>query len=111
MDDAQCKLLASLAKGVTEGTISAASDPVKQATIWAWGKLKSLLGWKTDPKPEEAVALAKKAVADNPALAAEVQTILNDYRQQVGGISIGTINAKNVIAGVNNAFNGPTTFN
>jgi hypothetical protein len=111
MDEVQYKLIESLAKGATEGMISAGGDLAKQAATSAWGKLKSVFRWKTDPKPEEVVALAKKAVADNTALAGDVQTILNDYRQQVGGISIGTINAKNVIAGASNTFNGPTTFN
>jgi hypothetical protein len=111
VDELQWSLFNTVYAIGTGVAVGVSSDAVKHAGIAAWGKLKSVLGWKTDPKPEDVRTLVTKALAEQPQLATQIETVLNDYRQQLGGVSIGTINAKNVIAGENNTFNGPTTFN
>jgi hypothetical protein len=40
-----------------------------------------------------------------------VEATVADYRQQVRGVSVGSITAKISIVGEKNTFNGPTTFN
>jgi len=106
MDEYTTAVVTAIAAVALEATKETATHVTKAA----WGKLKSVLGWTTDPAPADVKALAEKTLAAAPALAKQVQQIINDYRQQVGGVAVGTINAKTAITGEQNTFNGPTTF-
>ena len=71
--------------------LEATKETATHVTKAAWGKLKSVLGWTTDPAPADVKALAEKTLAAAPALAKQVQQIINDYRQQVGSVNVGTV--------------------
>jgi len=106
MDDFTTAAVTAIAAVALEATKETATQ-VAKAT---WGKIKGVLGWTTEPAPADVKALAEQTLAANPALTTQVQQILNDYRQQVGGVSVGTITAKTAITGEHNEFHGPTTF-
>lgn len=91
MDEMQFKLIESVVKGATEGTIEGGKELAKSAAVSAWKGLKSLLGFKDDAKPEEVKAKAAEAIAKDPQREAEIARILNDYRTQIaatqGGVA------------------------
>ncbi|MBL0870356.1 MAG: hypothetical protein IBJ18_07265 [Phycisphaerales bacterium] len=103
MDEMQYKLIEAAAKGATEGTIAAGGELAKSAAKSAMSKLKSLLGWKTDPAPHEAKALVQTAINDQPHLAEQVRTILNDYRQQLA-VSTGNSAGRDYVDNRNSTF-------
>ena len=81
---------------ITAVAIDATKETATQFAKAAWVNLKSVLGWTTEPAPAEVKALAEKTLAANPALATHVHQIFNDYRQQVGGVSVGTLGSMNL---------------
>jgi len=101
---------AAVVTAVTQIAIEVTKETATHVTKAAWKKLKDALGWTVEPAAAEVQALAERTLAANPALVSQVQQIINDYRQQVGGVSVGTITAKTAITGEHNTFNGPTTF-
>ena len=81
---------AAAVAAITTVALDATKETATQITKAAWGKLKGVLGWTTEPAAADVAALAEKTLAANPALATQVHQIVNDYRQQVGGVSVGT---------------------
>ena len=89
-----------ISTAVLAGLMNVAADAAKDTTnhlaTSAWGKIKNALGWTTDPAPAELKASAEKTLATKPEAAQQVQQIVNDYRQQVGGVSVGTVGSINL---------------
>ena len=81
---------AAVVTAVTQIAIEVTKETATHVTKAAWKKLKDALGWTVEPAAAEVQALAERTLAANPALATQVQQIVNDYRQQVGGVSVGT---------------------
>ena len=108
---------AAAVAAITTVALDATKETATQITKAAWGKLKGVLGWTTEPAPADVAALAEKTLAANPALATQVQQIVNDYRlqvgndnrQQVGGVSTGNISGKTILNG-NPTFTAPVNF-
>lgn len=77
------------------GLMVVAADAAKETTSHlataAWQKIKARLGWTNEPPPAEIEAKAAPALAANPELAKEIQSIVNDYRTQVGSVNVGTL--------------------
>jgi|GEM_PF-1960735 len=84
----------SISTAALAGLMVVAAEAAKDATnhlaAAAWGKIKTALGWTSDPAPTELKANAETALAAKPEAAQQVQSIVNDYQQQVGGVSVGT---------------------
>ena len=97
------------------GVLTVAADAAKEGATHvakaAWGKIKNALGGKEDPAPADIKTRAEKTLAEQPQLAAQVQRVCDDYSQQVGRVSVGSITAKTSIVGEKNTFQGDVTFN
>jgi len=76
--------------------LDATKETATQVAKAAWGKIKGVLGWTTEPAPADVKALAEKTLAANPALATQVQQIFNNYQEQVGNVNVGTVGSMNL---------------
>jgi len=81
---------------ITQVAIEVTKESTSHYAKAAWKKLKDALGWKDEPAAADVQALAEKTLAADPALATQVAQIVNDYRQQVGGVSVGTLGSINL---------------
>jgi len=90
------EFVAATVTAIADVALDAAKETATAASKFAWGKLKGVLGWTTEPAPADVKALAEKTLAANPALATQVQQIVNNYRQQVGGFNVGTLGSINL---------------
>jgi len=84
-------ITAAAVAGLTAVAVDAAREGATHIAKSAWGKLKGVLGWKDEPAPGEIEARAEKTLTERPELAAQVQQVVNDYHQQVAGVSVGSI--------------------
>jgi hypothetical protein len=82
-------ITAAAVAGVTAVAAEAAKEGATHLAKSAWGKIKGVLGWKDDPPPAEVEARAEKALAAKPELTGPIEKIVADYRQQIGGVSVG----------------------
>jgi hypothetical protein len=88
MDD---PILDAALAGIVAVAANAAKETTNTLATAAWGKIKGVLGWKTDPAPAEIESKARAALAANPAAAAQVHSIVNEYTQQIGAVNVGTL--------------------
>ena len=103
--------------GLVVVAAAAAKETTTKLASTAWQRIKARLGWTSEPPAAEIEAKAAHALAANPELAKEIQSIVNDYgtqvaaisTQQSGSVTTGNIQAKTALTG-NQTFTGPVTF-
>ncbi len=92
MDPVASAALAGLMLVATD----AAKETASKLATSAWGKIKAKLGWSNDVPAAEIEAKVAPVLAAAPELAKEIQCIVNDYRTQVGSVSVGTLGSMNL---------------
>jgi len=89
--------LATITAAVTVLATEAAKGAASEAGKDLWGKLKTLFGWQTDPKPEELPQTLARRINDDAQLAKQVLDLLQQHPTTTASAMVGHIQAAKVI--------------
>lgn len=94
MDPASATILTT---AVTTLAAEVGKDFIAEGTKRAWTGIKSLLGWKTDPTPEQARAECQRRLTADDNLAHQVLVLLKQTEDNRILQLVGSIHAQKVV--------------
>lgn len=89
--------LATVTAAVTAVGLDIAKQVASDTTKALWAKVKSVLGWTTDPAPDKLAVEAAKKLAEQPELVAQVTLLLQKTPAETAGQLVSHIDAEKVV--------------